>query len=98
MALKTLGTAGTATITNAIAWLQGGLAAADLAALSGAVKDDQTNGNPIVPFAVNATGRLYIPNRGTILILPGDFVGVDPNGWPILLSRQAAASGSWVHS
>lgn len=31
-------------------------------------------------------GLLYVPRRGVLKVLPGDYVAYDPNGWPILVS------------
>lgn len=44
------------------------------------------------------SGLLTIPDRGVLRLFPGDYVGVDASGWPILLSARAAASASWVHT
>ena len=48
-----------------------------------------------------AEGRLLIPNRGVLKVLPGDFIAIDSaTGWPILVSGAAINSGStlWTHS
>ena len=54
------------------------------------------------PGAYQINGLLIIPNRGVLRVLPGDWVGVDANGWPILVSAAAIAgtyaSTSWTHS
>lgn len=73
---------------------------ANLALLMAAIKNDQINGNPIYPGAVQTSGLIYIPNRGVLQMLPGDFVGVDSTGWPILISANSItnASTSWTHS
>lgn len=96
MATSTLGTAATATLTALP--FAGALAPADIATIANAIKDDQTNGNPIWPGAFAQMGLLYVPNRGILKVLPGDFVGFDPQtGWPILVSARAAANAGWVH-
>lgn len=96
MATKTLGTNATTSLT---ALVEGsGNSAADVASIALAIKDDRINGNPIWPGAYSLNGRLYIPNRGSILILPGDYVGVDNVGWPILVSANSIANGAWTHS
>lgn len=43
-------------------------------------------------------GLLYVPNRGVLTILPGDYVAVDASGWPILVSKEAVAytGSSWT--
>lgn len=45
--------------------------------------------------------RLFLPNGRTpegIILLPGDWVAVDSNGWAIVVSGFAAAAAPWVHS
>jgi hypothetical protein len=51
---------------------------------------------PIVyPGAFGPNGLLYVPNRGVLKVLPGDYVMVDTtSGWPILVSRTAIGIGS----
>lgn len=44
-------------------------------------------------------GKLFVPNRGSLVILPGDYVAIDSTtGWPILVSARAIAAGPWTHS
>lgn len=103
MALKTLGTNATTTL-NAFVQNSSTMTVADLASLRNSIKNDLINGNPIWPNAYDRgfqnDGVLYVPNRGLLLVLPGDYVGVDATGWPILVSKNAIASGStsWTHS
>ena len=41
-------------------------------------------------------GVLHVPRRGTLLVLPGDYVCYDQNGWPILVSGWSIqAANSW---
>jgi hypothetical protein len=99
MATKTLGTNATTTLT-ALSFQRGGLAAADIATIQQDILNDLVNGNPIWPGAFSSMGLLYVPNRGILQVLPGDYVGVDATGWPILVSANAIASGStsWTHN
>jgi hypothetical protein len=77
----------------------GQMATADIATIANSIKDDLTNGNPIWPGAYSQMSLLYIPNRGVLKVLPGDFVGVDTKGWPILVSAlSAGTAASWVHT
>jgi hypothetical protein len=110
MATATLGTAATNTLTAlsgpgsyqtpdgiAVAIVQSD---ADIATMQQLMKDDLNPAQPI-NYAMagwSRAGQLFIPNRGWLKVYPGDFVGVDATGWPILVSRRAAASGSWVHT
>jgi hypothetical protein len=48
--------------------------------------------------AFSSNGLLYVPNRGILKVLPGDYVGVDDQGWPILVSAYSIANGAWTHS
>ena len=102
MALKTAG-------TNLTTSLQGviydsntavtGFTEADFATLRANIKNDQQNTNPIWPDAFHM-GQLFVPNRGVLKLLPGDYVLFDSFGWPILVSGKsiAAAGTSWTHS
>lgn len=74
-------------------------AQADVASLNNAIRDDQNRAAGLAgPMGgwVNA-GQLYIPNRGFLKVFPGDWIGVDNRGWPILLSADTIANGLWTH-
>jgi hypothetical protein len=76
-----------------------GLAAADVATIALGIKDDLNVAHPVWPGAFALNGKLYVPNRGVLTILPGDYVGFDSTtGWPILVSKLAAAGAGWVHT
>ena len=97
MATRTLGTAA----TNTLVAMPFGTdpTTADIAKIMANILNDQVNGSPRWPDAWSNTGLLYVPNRGVLQALPGDYVAYDPaTGWPILLSKKAAAGVSWVHS
>jgi hypothetical protein len=94
--LKTIGTtAQTTLVTMPFGTDQN---VADIAQIAANIKDDQVNGHPIWPGAWANTGLLFIPNRGVLQVRPGDYVAYDATGWPILISKLAAASASWVHT
>ena len=108
MATKTLGTAGTTTLV-AVAFTQqtagtGSLSQADLATINnGTFSTIQNVAHPRASISgcggFFREGRLFVPNRGSLIVYPGDYVAYDPaTGWPILLSSRAAAGASWVHS
>lgn len=104
MATKTAGTTASTSLT-ALKFLPGygsGMSAADIAAISLAIKNDQNVSRPLVPESFSANGKLYIPGgRGILTCLPGDYVCVDPvSGWPVLVSALAFSIGSavWNHS
>lgn len=96
MATGTLGTNANNSLTSLV--MSGAMAPADVAAIQNAVLNDLINGNPIYPGAFAQTGLLFIPNRGVLKVLPGDFVGVDNKGWPVLVSANSIANAAWTHT
>jgi hypothetical protein len=98
MALKTLGTNATTTLSAFV--MDTNTSAADYAQVAAHILNDKINGFPIYPGAFAKHGLLYIPNRGVLHCEKGDYVAYDASGWPILLSANAIASGStsWTHS
>lgn len=101
MATITLGTTANNSLATALAFKPGygsGMSAADIAAMKVAVKDDLGNLHSVWPGAFTANGQLYIPNRGVLKMLPGDYVGIDSQGWPILVSANSIANSNWVHT
>ena len=71
------------------------LSAADLAAVSQAIKDDLNVAHPALPSSFVREGMLFIPNRlARIQILPGDVVCVTSRGFPILISADEIANGT----
>jgi hypothetical protein len=98
MATGTLGTNLTTSLT-ALNW-NNMSAVADVAAIGALIKGQDSAAN-ISPGAFAKSGRLHFPGRkGFLLLLPGDYIGVDANGWPIVVSSQSIASGStsWTHN
>ena len=93
MALKAFGTNATTTLTSLPAWNPQSLIA-DIGAIASHILDDLNVAHPIVPGAF-AAGRLVIPNRGFLLLQPGDFVAYDSTGWPILISA-ASRTANWT--
>jgi len=96
MALRTLGSNATTSLSAQTFTRQ--MAQADIAQIAANIKDDLVNGHPIKPGAFTNNGLLYVPNRGVLQVLPGDYVAYDSTGWPILLSALAIASGPWTHT
>lgn len=64
------------------------LADADVAAVANLILNDQDPGQ-IVPGAWSRMGLLYVPNRGVLKTLPGDWVFVGPDGFPYLVPAIA---------
>lgn len=103
MATVTLGTTAQTSLT-ALKFLPGygsGMAAADIATINNLIKNDLQNTNPRMGgMYFSAEGRLYMPNRGLqpVQLMPGDYVGVDNQGFPIVVSKNSIANGAWVHT
>lgn len=109
MTVRTLGTASTTTL-SAIAFSHSPLSnlgtgsspsttgPADMATAKNAIKDD-LNPSSVSPNSwIDFNGLLMIPRRGLVRVLPGDVLAWDATGWPILLSKAAAANANWVLS
>ena len=96
MATGTLGTTANNSLTSLI--FSGAMNTTDLAAIAQGIKDDLVNGNPIFPGAYAQNGILYIPNRGILRVLPGDYVGIDSQGWPVLVSKNSITNAAWTHT
>lgn len=107
---KTIGTPATSTLwaiqtagplNTPSAWLPP--TQADMAIIQANILDDSV---PIATPRVFSGAfipnqqQLFIPNRGMLQVLPGDWVAVDPfTGWPILISGRAAQNASaWTHT
>lgn len=100
MATGTLGTAATTSLTSINGWTPS-TAIADVAAIAALITGQANPAKPITPGAFSPSGRLFLPGgRGIIQLQPGDYIGVDHNGWPIVVSSQSIADGStsWAHS
>lgn len=51
------------------------------------------------PYIQGSYGTLYVPDRGYLKCLPGDYVAFDATtGWPILVSADCAANGAYSHT
>ncbi len=48
-------------------------------------------GGAVRPQLSLVDGKLFIPGRGSLKVLPGDVVAIDNTGWPILVSGEAIA-------
>ena len=94
MAVGTFGTDGVDTL-SALTWTRQP-AVADVAQIAANIKNDQNVAHPIMPGAFSFNGTLHVPNRGVLLLLPGDVVAYDGTGWPILVSAAAIAGGAWT--
>ena len=102
MATLTLGTDATNTLT-AVNFTKT-LLPADVATINRGIRADKigvAGSHPIISGdSFSVQGLLYVPNRGLLQILPGDYIGIDADGWPILVSASSIGFGSssWTHS
>ena len=105
MALTSMGTSATTTLRGL--HMDGNLSPADGATLRANIKYDGLYLNTVWTRIQNGQvypggfkfqggqGLLYVPRRGVLQVLPGDYVCYDPNGWPILVSGWSiSGSGS----
>lgn len=100
MATVTMGSPAATTFTALpFATAVGAVADADIATIQQLILDDLKVSHPVWPGAFSKAGLLYVPNRGVLRVLPGDYVAIDTVGWPILVSARSAATGaSWTHT
>lgn len=100
MALLTLGTNATTSLQALLfrGGATGGNSASDWGNLDNLIKDDKINSHPFSQDNLIAGGQLFVPNRGWLQVLPGDYIAVDANGWPILVSAYSIATGGWTHT
>jgi hypothetical protein len=100
MATRTLGTTAQNSLT-ALPFAFGynsGMAAADIATINNAIAGPtETTFKEGARFTVE--GVLYLPQKkGFIKLAPGDYVGVDANGWPVVVAAYAIAGAGWTHT
>ena len=104
MALQTLGTNATSSLSALVFGPKGVMTDSDLAAFNALVLPnygDTTNqGNPNsgkLEVYISREGQLYVPRRGWVKVFAGDVLALDSTtGFPILLSAAAVASGPWT--
>lgn len=111
MALSTAGTAATTTLKALVQ--NSNFSPADAATLRANIKYDGVYVNAVWTRIQNGQvypggyemqggqGLLYVPRRGVLKVLEGDYVAYDPNGWPILISGwsiNGSGSTGWSHS
>ena len=105
MATKTVGTTGTTVLTavqippryNATPYISD----TDWATIQNSILSDD-GVHPNYPGAFTRQGMLYLPrNRGVIKLQEGDWVAVDVNGWPVVISNYSlpqTLSATGTHS
>lgn len=96
MALVDVGTDATTTLTGVV-WPA---SIADCAAINLLILDDLQVDHPVASISGVGgfvyEGKLFVPNRGSMVLYAGDVVAVDPaTGGVILITALAAAGGDW---
>lgn len=84
MALVTFGTNAQTTL-SAMQWSNIASQIQDAALISAGIKDDDNPAHPRLPQGFANNGVLFIPNRGRLLLQPGDWVALTSTGFPILV-------------
>lgn len=88
MTVKTGGTKATTTLSGQ-QWpglnAADSISDADIATIANAIVND-VNPPALLPGAFSQMGLLYVPNRGILRVLQGDWVMYDSAGWPVLVS------------
>lgn len=88
---KTAGTKATTTLTGAQwpgRYAADSISDSDIAAIANAILNDQ-DPPQIWPGAFSRMGLLYIPNRGVLRMLQGDWALYGPDGFPYLVPSEA---------
>jgi hypothetical protein len=103
MALQTLGTLANNSLDRALVWHSVAVSQADVRVINANIYDDQL---PITsPYSAQTSGTggfvkegvLYVPNRGSLTLFPGDIVALEAAiGQPILLTAYGLSAGPWT--
>lgn len=100
MATSTFGTTAQTSLT-AIMFLRGygSVPPADMATINNALRSPNAAQKRLGEGLIDSTGVLQLPGkRGVIKVMPGDYVAVDSQGWPIVVSAYSIANSTWIHS
>jgi hypothetical protein len=102
MATVTLGTNANNSLT-ALPFKPGlgsGMSAADIATINQLIiGGNRSSGRALIGGRFDSAGILYLPGeKGEIRMEPGDYIGVDNRGWPMVVRADSIASGAWTHT
>jgi hypothetical protein len=104
MATITVGTASTTSLVGVV-WSQDPtvLDPTDVNVIIRRIKDDLNVDHPVAQISgvgglEQSAGKLWVPNRGSLVIYPGDVIATDARGGVVLISAYAAAGANWVVS
>ena len=74
-------------------------APADIAAINNAIKSAKApSAGQRIEHGAFQNGVVFFPGRGNLKVQPGDYVFVDPNGWPILIPYNSIIGTGWTHT
>lgn len=101
MSIQTLGTNANNSLDLALVWNGVATAAADVAAINAAIRNDYNARHPVAQTGGGGgfvkEGLLYVPNRGVLTLFPGDVVALDStSGQVILLTAYGLSAGPWT--
>ncbi len=98
--MPTLGTNATNSLDVAFVWQSMATATSSVRAINQAILDDQ---NPRHPVAQTSgcggfvkEGILYVPNRGSLTLFPGDCVALDSTSGQVILVPSYLRSSAWT--
>jgi hypothetical protein len=103
MALKTAGTNATTSL-SAVQFNPSAdkMTSSDLALFNALVQPNYGGAHPNsgkLGTYISRDGQLFVPMRGFIRLVAGDWLCVDSTtGWPFVLSNAAITSGPWTHT
>jgi hypothetical protein len=100
MATQLLGTNANNSLT-ALVWNGVATAAADVRAINQIILNDYNARHPVAQISGSGgfvkEGLLYVPNRGSLTLNPGDVVALDAtSGQVILLTAYGLSAGPWT--
>lgn len=87
---------------TALVWNSVAVSQADVRAINALIRDDKNPRHPVAQTSSGAggfvkEGLLYVPNRGSLTLFPGDVVAVDAtSGQVILLTAYGLSAGPWT--
>ena len=101
MAIQTLGTTSSTALDLAFRWRSVAASQADVLRINQAIRNDQNARFPLAQTDGSGgfvkEGILFVPNRGTLALFPGDVVALDTtSGQVILLTARGLAAGPWT--
>jgi hypothetical protein len=99
VAIETLSTTNDHSLT-ALVWQSVAVSAADVRAINALIKDDRNARHPLAQTSgcggFVKEGVLYVPNRGSLTLFPGDCVALDSTSGQVVLITAAGLTNGWT--